>query len=160
MYVFDLNIVRRTEKVSAVSIHFYKRRTRWPISYSLNEIYSSHRLSSLSAQIQLESDATGWQSFPIGDIIQRQMNYLTYTQKSEYFGITFKPTVTTNTQRRNIVELEKFSIYTPFLIMYSNDSKQTNIFEEFLPKNLEQDAQSYEKFEAEVNQRNRFVIDY
>ncbi|CAF4541689.1 unnamed protein product, partial [Rotaria sp. Silwood1] len=84
MYVFDLNVIRRMESIYAVSLHFYKRRTRWPISYSLNEIYSSHRLSSLSAQIQLESDAYGWQSFPIGDVIQRQINYLKLSQKSEY----------------------------------------------------------------------------
>ncbi len=158
MYVFDLNVIRRTENVYAVSLHFYKRRTRWPISYSLNEIYSSHRLSSLSAQIQLESDSFGWQSFPIGDVIQRQINYLTFSQKSEYFGITFKPTVTTKSQRRNIIELEKFSVYTPFLIIYSNDSKQTNVFDEFVPKNFEQDIKSYEQFENEVQQRNtRFV---
>ncbi|CAF0964527.1 unnamed protein product [Rotaria sp. Silwood1] len=155
MYVFDLNVIRRMESIYAVSLHFYKRRTRWPISYSLNEIYSSHRLSSLSAQIQLESDAYGWQSFPIGDVIQRQINYLKLSQKSEYFGITFKPTVTTKNQRRNIIELEKFSVYTPFLIVYSNDSKQTNIFEEFIPKNFEQDVKSYEQFETEVNKRNR-----
>ncbi|CAF1200222.1 unnamed protein product [Adineta steineri] len=155
MYVFDLNVIRRTENLYAVSLHFYKRRTRWPISYSLNEIYSSHRLSSLSAQIQLESDSYGWQSFPIGDIIQRQLNYLTLSQKSDYFGLTFKPTVTTNTQRRNIIELEKFSVYTPFLIIYSNDTKFTNIFEEFIPKNFEQDIKPYEQFEQEVNQRNR-----
>ncbi|CAF2071330.1 unnamed protein product [Rotaria magnacalcarata] len=155
MYVFDLNVIRRTESIYAVSLHFYKRRTRWPISYSLNEIYSSHRLSSLSAQIQLEPDSYGWQSFPIGDVIQRQINYLTMPKKSEYFGITFKPTVTTKNQRRNIIELEKFSVYTPFLIMYSNDSKQTNVFEEFIPKNFEEDIQSYEQFEKEVNKRNR-----
>ncbi|CAF1029554.1 unnamed protein product [Adineta ricciae] len=155
MYVFDLNTIRRTESIYAVSLHFYKRRTRWPIAYSLNEIYSSHRLSSLSAQIQLESDSYGWQSFPIGDIIQRQLSYLTTAQKSEYFGITLKPTVTTPTQRRNIVELEKFSVYTPFLIIHSNDSKPPNIFEEFIPKNLEQDVKSYEQFEKEVNQRIR-----
>lgn len=155
MYVFDLNTIRRTESIYAVSLHFYKRRTRWPIAYSLNEIYSSHRLSSLSAQIQLESDAYGWQSFPIGEIIQRQLSYLTTAQKSEYFGITLKPTVTTPTQRRNIVELEKFSVYTPFLIIHSNDSKPPNIFEEFIPKNLEQDVKSYEQFEKEVNQRIR-----
>jgi hypothetical protein len=158
MYVFDLNVIRRTESIYAVSLHFYKRRTRWPISYSLNEIYSSHRLSSLSAQIQLESNSYGWQSFPIGDVIQRQIDYLTLLQKSEYFGITFKPTVTTKTQRRNIIDLEKFSVYTPFLIIYSNDSKQTNIFEEFIPKNFEQDIQTYEQFEKEVNQRNRFLF--
>ncbi|CAF3906206.1 unnamed protein product [Rotaria sordida] len=76
LYVFDLNVIHRTESIYAVSLHFYKRRTRWPISYSLNEIYSSHRLSSLSAQIHLESDSYGWQSFPIGDVIQRQINYL------------------------------------------------------------------------------------
>jgi hypothetical protein len=157
MYVFDLNVIRRTESIYAVSLHFYKRRTRWPISYSINEIYSSYRLSSLSAQIQLESDSYGWQSFPIGDVIQRQINYLSLAQKSEYFGITFKPTVTTTTQRRNIIELEKFSVYTPFLIIYSNDSKQTNIFEEFIPKNFEQDIKSYEQFEKEVNTRNRFI---
>ncbi|CAF1184336.1 unnamed protein product [Rotaria sordida] len=154
LYVFDLNVIHRTESIYAVSLHFYKRRTRWPISYSLNEIYSSHRLSSLSAQIHLESDSYGWQSFPIGDVIQRQINYLTSIQKSEYFGITFKPTVTTKNQRRNIIELEKFSVYTPFLIMYSNDSKQTNIFEEFITKNFEQDVKSYEQFETEVNKRN------
>jgi hypothetical protein len=158
MYVFDLNVIRRTENIYAVSLHFYKRRTRWPISYSLNEIYSSYRLSSLSAQIQLESNSYGWQSFPIGDVIQRQINYLTLSQKSEYFGITFKPIVTTKTQRRNIIELEKFSVYTPFLIIYSNDLKQTNIFEEFIPKNFEQDIKSYEQYENEVNQRNRFFI--
>lgn len=160
MYVFDLNVIRRTEKVYAVSLHFYKRRTRWPISYSLNEVYSSKRLSSLSAQIQLESDAYGWQSFPIGDIIQRQINYLTMPKQFEYFGITFKPTVITKTQRRNIVELEKFSVYTPFFIIYSNDSKQTNVFDEFIPKNFEQDIKSYEKFENEVNTRNRFLLIY
>ena len=158
MYVFDLNTIRRTESIYAVSLHFYKRRTRWPIAYSLNEIYSSHRLSSLSAQIQLESDSYGWQSFPIGDIIQRQLSYLTTAQKSEYFGITLKPTVTTPTQRRNIVELEKFSVYTPFLIIHSNDSKPPNIFEEFIPKNLEQDVKSYEQFEKEVNQRIRLLL--
>lgn len=157
MYVFDLNVIRRTESIYAVSLHFYKRRTRWPISYSLNEIYSSHRLSSLSAQIQLESSAFGWQSFPIGDVIQRQMNYLTFSQKSEYFGITFKPTVTTKNQRRNIIELEKFSVYKPFLIIYSKDSKQTNFFEEFIPINFEEDIKSYEPYENEVNQRNRWV---
>ncbi|UJR20492.1 hypothetical protein I4U23_023620 [Adineta vaga] len=155
MYVFDLNVIRRTESIYAVSLHFYKRRTRWPISYSINEIYSSHRLSSLSAQIQLESDSYGWQSFPMGDIIQRQLSYLTLTQKSEYFGITLKPTVTTPTQRRNIIELEKFSVYTPFLIIYSNDSKSPNIFEEFIPKNFEQDVKTYEQFEKDVNQRIR-----
>jgi hypothetical protein len=154
MYVFDLNVIRRTENVYAVSLHFYKRRTRWPISYSLNEIYSSHRLSSLSAQIQLESNSFGWQSFPIGDVIQRQIYYLTLSQKSEYFGITFKPTVTTKTQRRNIIELEKFSVYTPFLIIYSTDSKPMNVFEEFVPKNFEQDIKPYEQFEKEVQQRN------
>lgn len=158
MYVFDLNVIRRAERIYAVSLHFYKRRTRWPILYSINEIYSSHRLSSLSAQIQLESDSYGWQSFPIGDVIQRQINYLTLQQKSEYFGITFKPTVTTKNQRRNIVELEKFSVYTPFLIMYSNDSKQTNVFEEFIPKNFEHDIKSYESFEKEVSNRNRSSI--
>lgn len=156
MYVFDLNVIRRTENLYAVSLHFYKRRTRWPISYSINEIYSSHRLSSLSAQIQLDSDTYGWQSFPIGDVIQRQINYLTLGKTSEYFGITFKPIVTTKSQRRNIIDLEKFSIYTPFLIIYSNDSKQTNIFDEFIPKNFEQDIKTYEKYENEVNQRNRF----
>ena len=154
MYVFDLNLIRRTEKLYAVSLHFYKRRTRWPISYSINEIYSSHRLSSLSAQIQLESDVFGWQSFPIGDVIQRQINYLSGSKRSEYFGITLKPTVTTRTQRRNIVDLDKFSIYTPFLIVYSKDSKEGNVFEEFVPKNFEQDIKSFEAYENEVNQRN------
>jgi len=160
MYVFDLNVIHRTESVYSVSLHFYKRRTRWPISYSLNEIYSSHRLSSLSAQIQLESNTYGWQSFPIGDLIQRQLNYLTLSQKSEYFGITFKPTVTTKSQRRNIIDLEKFSLYTPFMVIYSNDSKQTNIFEEFIPKNFEQEIQPYEQFEEEVKKKNRSLVDY
>ena len=161
MYVFDLNVIRRTERIYAVSLHFYKRRTRWPITYFLNEIYSSDRLSSLSAQIQLDSSTYGWQSFPIGDVIQRQINYLTLSPKSKYFGITFKPIVTTKTQRRRIIELEKFSIYTPFLIIYSNDSKQANIFEEFIPNNFEQDIQLYEQFENEVNRRNRsFVLIY
>jgi len=155
MFVFDLNVIRRTENLHSVSLHFYKRRTRWPISYALNEIYSSHRLSSLSAQIQLESDAFGWQSFPIGDVIQRQLNYLSSAQKSEYFGLTFKPTVTTNSQRRNIIELEKFSVHMPFMIFYSNDSKQTNVFDEFIPKNFEQESKSYEQFENDVNRINR-----
>lgn len=155
MFVFDLNVIRRTENLHSVSLHFYKRRTRWPISYALNEIYSSHRLSSLSAQIQLESDAFGWQSFPIGDVIQRQLNYLSSEQKSEYFGLTFKPTVTTNSQRRNIIELEKFSVHMPFMIFYSNDSKQTNVFDEFIPKNFEQESKTYEQFENDVNRINR-----
>ena len=111
MYVFDLNVIRRTERLSSVSLHFYKRRTRWPISYALNEIYSSHRLSSLSAQIQLEPESYGWQSFPIGDLIQRQLDYLRSSGKSDYFGLTFKPTVTTNAQRRSIIDLEKFSVH-------------------------------------------------
>ena len=122
-------------------------------SYSLNEIYSSHRLSSLSAQIQLESDNYGWQSFPIGDVIQRQMNYLTLSQKNEYFGMTFKPTVTTNTQRRNILDLEKFSVYKPFMIIYSNDTKPTNVFEEFIPKNFEQDVKQFDK----INRWRKFI---
>lgn len=158
MYVFDLNVIRRTEELYSVSLHFYKRRTRWPISYALNEIYSSHRLSSLSAQIQLESDDFGWQSFPIGDVIQRQLNYLTTSQKSEYFGLTFKPTVTTNAQRRTIIDLDKFSVHPPFMIFYSNDSKQANVFEEFIPKNFEQEIKSYEQFEKDVNPTNRFVF--
>ena len=155
MYVFDLNVIRRTESITAVSLHFYKRRTRWPISYSLNEIYSAHRLSSLTAQIQLESNLIGWQAFPLTDVIQRQLNYLTGTQRSEYFGLTFKPTVIAKHQRRNIIELEKFSVYTPFLIIYSNDSKGSQMFEEFLPKNFEQEIKSYEKFEKDVQDRNR-----
>lgn len=158
MYVFDLNLIRRTENIHSVGLHFYKRRTRWPITYALNEIYSSHRLSSLSAQIQLESETYGWQSFPIGDLIQRQLNYLSLNKKSEYFGLTFKPTVTTNTQRRNIIDLEKFSIYTPFMIIYSNDSKQTNVFEEFIPKNFEQESKAFEQFEKDINQTNRCVF--
>lgn len=157
MYVFDLNLIRRTESIYSVSLHFYKRRTRWPISYALNEIYSSHRLSSLSAQIQLESDSYGWQSFPIGDLIQRQMNYLSSAQKIEYFGLTFKPSVTAKNQRRNIVDLERFSVYTPFMIIYSNESKQANIFEEFIPNNFEDELKNYEPFEREVNQTHRFV---
>ena len=158
MFVFDLNVIRQSETISSVVLHFYKRRTRWPISYALNEIYSSHRLSSLSAQIQLESDTHGWQSFPIADIIQRQFNYLTSTQKSEYFGLTMKPTVTAHNQRRNIIDLDKFSIYTPFMIIYSNDSKQTNVFEEFVPKNFEEESKSYEQFEKDVNQSQRLDL--
>ena len=157
MYVFDLNVIRRTETISSVSLHFYKRRTRWPISYALNEIYSSHRLSSLSAQIQLESEAFGWQSFPIGDVVQRQVNYLTSRQKSEYFGLTFKPTVTAKSQRRNIVDLDRFSVYTPFLIVYSNDFQQSNVFDEFIPKNFEEESRSYSQFENDVNRTNRSV---
>ena len=155
MYVFDLNVIRRTERLSSVSLHFYKRRTRWPISYALNEIYSSHRLSSLSAQIQLEPESYGWQSFPIGDLIQRQLDYLRSSGKSDYFGLTFKPTVTTNAQRRNIIDLEKFSVHTPFMIIHSNDSKETNFFEEFIPKNFEEDIQPYEQFEEDVKQKIR-----
>lgn len=155
MYVFDLNVIRRSESITAVSLHFYKRRTRWPISYSLNEIYSAHRLSSLTAQIQLESNLIGWQAFPLTDVIQRQLNYLTTTQRSEYFGLTFKPTVIAKHQRRNIIELEKFSVYTPFLIIYSNDSNGSQMFEEFLPKNFEQEIKSYEKFEKDVQEHNR-----
>lgn len=158
MYVFDLNVIRRTETLSSVALHFYKRRTRWPISYALNEIYSSHRLSSLSAQIQLESEASGWQSFPIGDVVQRQVNYLTNRQKSEYFGLTFKPTVTAaKSQRRNIVDLDRFSVFTPFLIIYSKDFQQSNVFEEFIPKNFEEESQSYSQFENDVNRTNRSV---
>ena len=160
MYVFDLNVIRRTEKISAVSLHFYKRRIRWPISYSLNEIYSAHRLSSLTAQIHLESDVLGWQSFPMSDVIQRQLNYLTVDQRAEYFGLTFKPTVITKTQRRNILDLDKFSVYTPFLIVYSQDSKASQVFEEFIPKTFEDDIRSYEQFERDVDeQRTRLRRD-
>lgn len=154
MYVFDLNVIRRTETIHSVSLHFYKRRTRWPISYALNEIYSSHRLSSLSAQIQLESNAYGWQSFPIGDLIQRQLSYISPSKLSEYFGLTFKPIVTTRNQRRQIIDLERFSVHSPFMIVYSNDSKETNVFEEFIPNHFEEELEASEK---EINQTKRFV---
>lgn len=152
MYVFDLNVIRRTETIHSVSLHFYKRRTRWPISYALNEIYSSHRLSSLSAQIQLESNAYGWQSFPIGDLIQRQLSYISPSKLSEYFGLTFKPIVTTRNQRRQIIDLERFSVHSPFMIVYSNDSKETNVFEEFIPNHFEEELEASEK---EINQTKR-----
>jgi len=132
---------------------FTNEKTKYPIRYDINEIYTHKQLSSLSAQIELDPFIFGWQSFSIRNIIQRARQH----SSSTYFGLTLKPSLINN-NRRQIKNLQIFSVYTPFLVVYSNDTRAggdaRSIFEEFIPSNLLKSANEYENFENYVQQSN------
>ncbi|CAF1297866.1 unnamed protein product, partial [Didymodactylos carnosus] len=151
-FIFDLNVIKRSESVINAELHLFKRRTKYDIRYDISEIYSISHQSSISAKILLDNIVSGWQNFPITDVLLRTIEY---SKNNSYFGLTVKPLIIRkDEQLKNIPFLQKFSIYTPFIIVYSNDSKSESIFEEFIPSNLEKSASIYKDFEEDVQNRN------
>ncbi|CAF1522373.1 unnamed protein product, partial [Didymodactylos carnosus] len=151
-FIFDLNVIKRSESVTSAELHLYKRRTKYTIRYEISEIYSINHHSSISGKILLDNFVIGWQNFPITDVLARTIQY---SKNNSYFGLTLKPfIIKQDGQSKEIPYLQKFSVYTPFLVVYSNDSKSESVFEEFIPSNLEKSASIYEDFEKDVRKRN------